>query len=264
VTMKHLVILFVTYVSSSKCGTSGCICYSRLPRVDCNNGRSDILPKLTKMFTEVIVFDNVAEGSLDNLDFKLWPSLTKVLFTHASQYVCKWLEKDPVPLHVDVVSMCSLQHKTSARMLTVIDNDSTSETVTFAIRGRLIVFGTESPDLTTETLGSENTTEKGYSVDVSFNGEVLLVTVVIPITFVICASLTIYIKWKYTERSNLKLSWKLKKKQKMPRSPPPEAEEPFAFDNGLLSGMEGKWSYICFLCENINKMFIYIFRSYNI
>ena len=81
-----------------------------------------------------------------------------------------------------------------------------------------------------------NSTRELFTITMKFTKGELIVTVVIPICFVITASLIICAKWKLSNPSRITMDYKMTKRgKKVPKSPPPESSECLAdsWDEGL-------------------------------
>lgn len=224
VSIQLLLILISIYglyqVAEGMCLGTGCTCYTRMPRVDCDKGFASLLPDRVKRLTEKLVLDHVTEGSLDLLNIQQnWPSLKKIVFNQCSAYVVKWLEYGTVPRHVYISNPCHTERDSDTiSSENDVDGKTTSVdgmTVKHNVRGLI----TEGDDLLQDMDSYNTTTEAYYTVDIAMSREGLIVTVVIPISFIIVASLTLYIKWRRSEPSRLALAYRLTKAR---YSPPPE------------------------------------------
>jgi hypothetical protein len=216
-------------VAEASCLGSGCTCYEGMTRVDCDGGRATMIPDIVKMVTEELNFDHVLPGSLTYLDLvNNWPSLKKINFYTFSVYVCRWLDSVIVPDNVEIISQCRLETRKNGLVHTAVTRDGIKEqsmmTVKQNMRGLITSYVT-----TTASSGlnnGTNTTSELFTISMKFTNGELIVTVVIPICFVITASLIICAKWKLSNPSRITMDYKIRKPgNKVPKSPPPESAE---------------------------------------
>ena len=228
-------------MAEGRCLGTGCMCYTRMPRVDCDKGFADLLPGRVKLMTETLVLDHVVEGSLDLLDItQNWPSLRKIIFNQCSTHARQWMASASIPTFVEISSPCGVVKSVTDYFENDISDKTTTsvDTVTFKVNNRGIVTEYDF----TWGVDVSNTTAVSYSVDIAMDREGLIVTIVLPISFIIVGSLLLYIKWRRSAPSRLTLDYYLRKDTTKARnSPPPETASlvdapAFVFDNiGLRS-----------------------------
>ena len=258
-----LTICMLWKVVNSSCLGTRCLCYEVMARVDCDNGLVDLIPGIVKRATEILNLEHVIEGSLDDLDITHhWPSLKKLTFNVGAPYECAWLHEAMLPETIEIISNCNDTLTNDYELQDVKDvHTSSTHQPKWTTTGRVKISEVTSSELempgrgrgnllkflTARFVHGMNTTNstptEGYSVDIKITRGNLIVTIVLPITFIVGASLVLVFKWNRSTPSRISLDYHLRqvpvmpkkpRKPKAPRSPPPEAASlmhTYAFDH---------------------------------
>ena len=202
------------------CIGSGCVCYKRMSMVYCDYGRVTLIPDMVKMISENLDFEHVLQGSLNYLDIATnWPSLKRINFKMFSPYVCKWLENAQIPDNIEILSKCSRRFTRRAnRDTTQTTSKQQDMTAKLNIRGMVTDAYVEN-----HTQDVNETTQESYSVSVELDAGEIVATVVVPITFVIAATLILCIRWNLNNPTSINVDCRMTTNGvKEPKSPPPE------------------------------------------